>query len=1150
MKLPGFVAALVVVSLCANARSQSTPNFGPNVTIITPGMSPAQVNAALSAVNGYAQFDTNRAAILFMPGSYGTASNPVATQVGYYNEIAGLGTNPNQVTITGGLAVDLLVDGNMTQNFWRSQSNLTEVPVGGQVNGTLDWGVSQGASLRRINVQGNLIYANSGPIGNVNPCAEASGGFTADIAVSGTTSSCSQQQWYTRNSALNGWSDYVWNFVFSGVTGGPAQSYPGGPSGGVNATSLATTPVSREMPFLYVDASGNWNVFSPALQTASKGTTWAGGGLGPGTTLPISSFFIAQPSTSVTAINQALASGQNLILTPGIYQYTQPITVTNPNTVVLGMGYATLIPQAGNSAITVADVDGFQVAGLIIDAGPVTSPVLFEVGTAGVTNVSHAANPTSLNDIVIRIAGAEVGSAGTGLQVDSDNVIIDNLWSWRADHGTGVGWTTNTANHGLVVNGQNVTALGLAVEHYQQEQTLWNGNGGETIFYQSELPYDVPSQSAWMDGSANGFPSYVVAPGVCTHTAFGLGIYSFFNQNVAITDDNAMIVPNNQGIAVTDVGSVFLNGSGQITSVIDGQGATANLANSGNLQPVTSYTGTAACTAPAPITSPVSPVGVTIPAGQYEIQSAVDGLVLNVSGNSTANGAPIIQWPFITGQTNSLWTFVSTSNGYYQIQNVNSGLDLVVLDAFTTSGAPIIQWSFGGTGNDQWKPVQNSDGTYTFYNLHSGLVLDDPASSTANATQYDQSSLTGGTNQKFTLVPYTASVATAPPPTPPATNFNYTIYPGFIGVDLANNTRGAYPDSQVYVQVMGINPATGNFAWVQPNGTITDVSVGDNTAAGHLTVNGTDYPNYAFTLAQAKLLLLPQLLSGRIFISLGSPVYTEIVGSGYAGPNPQNPSDPNVNVHFDWYEFTYNSAGVFINTTQVNQFGLPLTLDVYGNNRTFHQQTGITETVAQIDSEWQAEVLAAFTSTPISNYRILSPAETTFDAGETNGNYFDSYISSTWSYYASNPLNLTIGARSFSGTTSGNTFTFNEVNTNNGAFQGGTGYAIGYPTTQNVLECNGAFASGNPNNSDLNSVDLQIEAQLCAAFNRSVATNVAAWTTPAAFYQTSPANFYAAFWHRHSINGLAYGFAYDDVSSQSSTITTSDPEHMAFGIGW
>ncbi len=600
----------------AIAVAQSVPNFGPNVTIISSGTSAAGVTAALNAVNGEAQFGLGRHAVLFMPGSYGSTGNIVSAPVGFYESVAGLGETPGQVTITGGLTVDQLIDGNLTQNFWRSQENLTEIPVGGANSGVLDWGVSQGASFRRINIQGGLAMVNSGSIGPVNPCANASGGFTADTQVSGVTNACSQQQWYTRNSVLNGWQDYVWNFVFSGVTGAPAQSYPGG-STNPNTTVLAATPVSREKPFLYVDSAGNFNVFVPTLRTNSTGTSWSGGGLGTGYSSPISKFFIAQPSNTLAQINAALASGQNLILTPGIYTYSGSINVTNANTIVLGMGYATLVPQSGTPALTVSDVDGVQVAGLLIDAGPVNSPVLLEVGTPGAVNNSHAGNPTSLNDVFFRIGGSTLGTATTSLQVDSGNAILDNIWAWRADHGNAgtTGWTANTADHGLVVNGNNVTALGLAVEHYQKEQVLWNGNGGETIFYQSELPYDPPSQAAWKDGSANGYPSYVVANSVCTHKAYGLGIYAFFNQGVNILEDNAMTVPNNTGINITDVGTISLDkaASGQITHVIDGIGATVSPANADMLSPVASFVGTAACTITTPTPAPPAPTPTPAP---------------------------------------------------------------------------------------------------------------------------------------------------------------------------------------------------------------------------------------------------------------------------------------------------------------------------------------------------------------------------------------------------------------------------------------------------------------------------------------------------------------------------------------------------------
>jgi len=266
---------------------------------------------------------------------------------------------------------------------------------------------------------------------------------------------------------------------------------------------------------------------------------------------------------------------------------------------------------------------------------------------------------------------------------------------------------------------------------------------------------------------------------------------------------------------------------------------------------------------------------------------------------------------------------------------------------------------------------------------------------------------------------------------------------------------------------------------------------------------------------------------------------------GYAGPNPLNATDPNINIHYDWYEFTYGAnGGIYINTTQVDEFGLPMTLDVWGASETFHMQVGIIESIAALDQEFAAETPVAFHVTPPSPLRIFAPAHSTFDTGEVNANYFDSYISSVWSYYASNPLTVMLfgGAREFVGKTQGTQFVFTEVNLNNGAYQGGT-YTVAQPTTQNVLYCNGPLASGN-------TVEAALEAQFCAAFNRHVMGSYAQWTQPSAYYPAAPANYYAQFWHNHSIGGLSYGFAYDDVNNQSSTITTATPEHMALGISY
>ena len=409
-------AAVILTGQVAVAQYNSTI-FGPNVYVFDPTVPGATINSTIAAISNpsvaNAQFSTSRAAVLLKPGTY----SGVSDQIGFYTSLAGLGLTPDSTTINGGgFYIDVTdSNGNVTTNFWRSLENmLINVPSGG----TERWAVSQGASLRRIHIGGQLELTNAS-------CGFASGGFIANSLVDGGVNACSQQQWYTRNSTMASFSDNVWNFVFSGDTftaTAPPNAFP-------RNTILSTTPVSREKPFLYIDSSGNYNVFAPSSATNTSGTTWGSGspngGLGAGTSLAISTFYIATPSSTVAQINSALASGQNLILTPGIYQLTGAINVTRADTVVLGLGYATLVPQSGTSAITVADVNGVQIADVMIDAGPTNSAVLLQVGS-GHTGVRHNTDPTLLADVYFRIAGATAGSATTSLQVDSDDVILDN----------------------------------------------------------------------------------------------------------------------------------------------------------------------------------------------------------------------------------------------------------------------------------------------------------------------------------------------------------------------------------------------------------------------------------------------------------------------------------------------------------------------------------------------------------------------------------------------------------------------------------------------------------------------------------------------------------------------------------------------------
>jgi hypothetical protein len=345
---------------------------------------------------------------------------------------------------------------------------------------------------------------------------------------------------------------------------------------------LPASPVTEEEPFLYTDSSGDYNVFVPAVQRNSSRPFWASGSEA-GSSIPLSQFFVASPGTPVPVINGALARGSNLILTPGVYDLDRPIVVSRPGTVVMSQGFATLVPQRGNAAMIVTPDTGVKLSGLIIDAGPVNSPVLLSVGFPS-PGFGSVGDPDLIQDVFFRIGGAETTptSATVSLLDNASNSIIDDVWAWRADHGNDVGWTENTADTGVVVTGNDVTAYGLAVEHYQKYEAVWNGHGGTDVFFQNEMPYDPPSQSAWMASpTQDGYPAFLVSRNAGTFQGYGMGSYSFFNQGVAIYAAMGFQAPDVPGVQFHDVFTRFLNGSGGINSVINGTGAAVNSTSPG-----------------------------------------------------------------------------------------------------------------------------------------------------------------------------------------------------------------------------------------------------------------------------------------------------------------------------------------------------------------------------------------------------------------------------------------------------------------------------------------------------------------------------------------------------------------------------------------
>jgi hypothetical protein len=598
----GALAALACLAAsnggAAAALADSSPtegqaNFGSSVYIFNPGMPQSQIQATVDAISAQQlnnEFGTQRYALLFEPGVYGSAAAPLSFQVGYYTAVAGLGLSPGDVVINGSIDVRnrCLSAGNCVAlvNFWRSLSNLTiNVIKPNNCNARDFWAVSQAAPMRRVHFNGDVSLMDycSGP-------SFASGGFIADSAFdNGIVVNGSQQQWVTRNSKVDVWTNAVWNQVFSGVVGAPAQSFPNPPF-----TTLAASPVTREAPFLYRDAAGQYQVFVPAVAHNSAGTTW-GSGPSAGSSIPIERFFVASPASSVDAINRALRRGKDLILTPGIYQLDKTIEVTRPETVVLGLGFPTLIPEKGNVAMRVRSAEGVLLSGMLFDAGPTKSPALLEfgspresggaiAGTDRAASEGDAGNPSALSDIFFRIGGAAAGKAGTSLVVNSSNVILDDIWAWRADHGSGVGWTVNTADTGVIVNGDNVTAYGLFVEHFQKYEVIWNGDAGRVVFFQNEMPYDPPSQAAWMEApGVDGFAAFKVARRVESFSGYGMGSYSFFNQGLDIFAAHAFEVPTSLPAgSLHDLLTIFLDkthGKGGILNVVNDTGGSSTIAN-------------------------------------------------------------------------------------------------------------------------------------------------------------------------------------------------------------------------------------------------------------------------------------------------------------------------------------------------------------------------------------------------------------------------------------------------------------------------------------------------------------------------------------------------------------------------------------------
>lgn len=526
--------------------------FDGNAYVFAPTDDMTRVNRILSDIYTEMEkshFTNTRYAVFFKSGDYGD----LTVNVPYFTTFSGLGETPDKVTVHS-LNCDGKWNGNALINFWRGVENIS-------FGNTSRWSVSQGTFMRSVNVNGDLYlfdwdnYRPGQTGGN-----EASGGFIADCNVTGKVNSGSQQQWFTRNSQLGSWNGSVWNMVFAGVNNAPT---------GDRFTSVDSLPIVREKPRLVFGEDG-YSILVPGLRQNATGCDTA-----QASKISIENIYFANSSKDTAAtINAQLNSGKSIVFQPGVYRLSEPIRVNSSNTVLLGTGLATLVPTAGNSCVEIGDVDGVTVSGLLFDAGAKQSETLLKVGESG---ANHASNPIFLFDCFFRVGGNSTQSTNvtTSLAVNANDTVVDNCWLWRADHGSGVGWTKNNGDYGAVIAGNRVKCYGLFAEHYKKHNVSWSGNEGYLVFYQSELAYDVPSNEAWCSEDGNGYASFRVQDNVTKFQGYGMGIYSNFETD-GIVLDCAMRVPEGNNIYVGSLCAYAMSLKGTVNNLINGDGLYVN----------------------------------------------------------------------------------------------------------------------------------------------------------------------------------------------------------------------------------------------------------------------------------------------------------------------------------------------------------------------------------------------------------------------------------------------------------------------------------------------------------------------------------------------------------------------------------------------
>jgi hypothetical protein len=351
---------------------------------------------------------------------------------------------------------------------------------------------------------------------------------------------------------------------------------------------------------------------------------------------------------------------------------------------------------------------------------------------------------------------------------------------------------------------------------------------------------------------------------------------------------------------------------------------------------------------------------------------------------------------------------------------------------------------------------------------------------------------------------------------------------GALALTVVNQT-GTYANGSVWFYIVGTDLTTGKQAFVAPDGSLQAVALSDNGSDG--------FADLSIPLAGGgnTNLSIPANMSGRVYFSMNDKLKFKVVTDGAGNAALQYPagwvsSDPSYNVLHDWIEFTHNDSGMFCNTTMVDQFSVPLAINLVGsaNQTTGTLNSGGRDAIfnaIKANGDYSRLVIG-------DNLRIIAPGHG-IDAGLFSSTYYDDYVNSVWSTYTGSPLTVTTSTGTFTGQVSGDTL----------QFSGGVA-PFSKPTTQDIFYCNGALAAPN------DGVTGPVAAVLGAGFNRStLLTNASQPTTdPSSFYQGSPTNVFSQAMHANSADGKAYGFPFDDVASFAAYVQDTAPSSITLTL--